>query len=544
MNDSPCTDTRDATADRRPSAAGADRAPASRPVGGTTGKARPSLMARARNVTWLGHPARRPLWLTLLTVLALGACSGARTTGADRAADARPTLASVGFNLDHLDFLGEDVVADGDTVRLIHIYAEPGPEGWVFVGDDDEGIACVDDVARAAVVYLRHYETTGDDASRRTAVKLLRFVRHLQAESGLFYNFVWDRDLRINTEHLNSIADGVNWWTARAVWALGEGARVLAVSDPAEAAAAQAAVRRVEPHLDRLLARYGEMADERGRPFPQWVLRSQNGEPAPDATSELLLGLTALQRAAPTDAGTRRVRQLADGIARTRFGGLDAFPYGGHASWIGGWHGWGNSQTQALAGAHDLAPAALASARAEADTFYPRLLVDGWLHNLDYATQEAQRFEQIAYDVRPAAVGLVRLHDATGEDRYAVLAGLAAAWFSGSNPAGAVMADPATGRGYDGILGPDRINPNAGAESTIEAQLTLLEVGRNALAAAWADARAGDAETRTWNGRAVRTRTFTQPTGERAVVVLDPSADRTHVLWGDAADRLLASPAP
>ena len=487
--------------------------------------------------------ARTSRWLGLLAALVLSACSGSQPQGDQRAGDAGPQLAAVGFNLDHLDFLGEDVVADGDTVRIIHIYAEPSPSGeWVFVGDHDEGIACVDDVARAAVVYLRHYEATGDDASRRQAIKLLRFVHRLQAESGLFYNFVWDRSLRINTEHLNSVADGVNWWTARAVWALGEGARVLASSDPGLAAEAVAAVRRVEPHLDRLLAQYGEVEDERGRPFPQWLLRSQNGEPAPDATSELLLGLTALQRAAPTDANARRIRQLADGIAQTRFGDLRAFPYGGHASWIGGWHGWGNSQTQALAGAHDLAPDALASARAEADVFYPRLLVEGWLHNLDYATEEAQVFEQIAYDVRPAAVGLAQLHEATGEDRYAVLAGLAAAWFSGSNPAKAVMADPATGRGYDGVLGPERINPNAGAESTIEAQLTLLEVGQNALAAAWADARAGDAQTRTFEGRTVRARTFTQPTGERAVVVLDPEADRTHVLWGDAADRFLATP--
>ena len=254
------------------------------------------------------------------------------------------------------------------------------------------------------------------------------------------------------------------------MWALGEGARVLADAAPEEAAAAEAAVRRVEPHLDRLLARYPETArlappsGGEARVFPLWLV----SETAPDATSELLLGLVALEEAAPTDAGARRVRLFADGIALARFGSLDTFPYGGHASWVGGWHGWGNSQTQALAEAARLGladGAALASAEAEAQSLYARLLVEGWLHNLDYATEEATEFEQIAYDVRPAAVGLVRLYEATGDERYAVLAGLAASWFHGLNPADATMADPGTGRGYDGVLAPDRVNWNAGAES-------------------------------------------------------------------------------
>ena len=450
---------------------------------------------------------------------------------------AAPDPAAVGFNLDHLDFLGEDVVVGGDTLRLIHIYAE-APD-WRFVGDDDEGIACVDDVARAAVVYLRHYEATGDAGSRRTAVKLLRFVRHLQAPSGLFYNFVWDRSLRPNTTFVTSVATDVSWWTARAVWALGTGARVLAESEPAEAAAALAAARRVEPHLDALLADYGAVADEDGRPFPQWLVARTGA----DATSELLLGLVELERAAPTPAGARRARRFADGIGRLRFGSLAEFPYGGHASWEGGWHGWGNSQTQALAGgvAGGVLPAsALESARAEARTLYAHLLVEGWLHEMTYATGGARAFEQIAYDVRPAAVGLARLHEATGEADYGVLAGLAAAWFAGDNPAGAVMADPATGRGYDGILSPDRINGNAGAESTIEAQMTLFEVGRDPVAAPWMRARSGPAQTGTAGGRALRYRVWTAG-GRRAVVALDRAADRSAVHVGAAADAFLAS---
>ena len=449
-------------------------------------------------------------------------------------------LAAAGFNLAHLDVLGEDVVLDGETLRLVHIYAEPdGQGGWHFVGDDDEGIACVDDVARAAVVYLRHAEVTGSDASRRTAVKLLRFVRHQQAPSGLFYNFVWDRALRPNTTFRTSTADSVSWWTARAVWALGTGARVLAASEPGEAAASLDAVRRVEPHLDALLARYGQTESENGRPFPQWLV----ARTAADATSELLLGLVEVERAAPTPAGARRARRFAEGLAGLRFGGLSESPWGGHASWPGGWHGWGNSQTQALAqgvAAGVLPPAAAASARAEARSLYAHLLVEGWLHEITYATGAARAFEQIAYDVRPAAVGLARLHDATGDADYGVLAGLAAAWFAGDNPAGAVIADPETGAGYDGVLSPTRVNRNAGAESTVEAQMTLLEVGLDPAAAPWMRARAGPARTGTAGGRTLRYRVWTAPDGRRAVVALDRLAAQSSVHVGPDADAFLA----
>jgi len=41
------------------------------------------------------------------------------------------------------------------------------------------------------------------------------------------------------------------------------------------------------------------------------------------------------------------------------------------------------------------------------------------------------------------------------------------------------MYDPKTGRGYDGIDNKKKINKNSGAESTIEALMTLMEISDN-----------------------------------------------------------------
>ncbi len=111
----------------------------------------------------------------------------------------------IAVNFAHLDHLGENVQQDGQTLRIVHIYANAPTYAWVT--DDDEGAACVDDAARAAVVYLRDFEAHGTAASRDKAEALLRFVASMQTDRGTFYNFVWDRTLRINTEHPNSKAD-------------------------------------------------------------------------------------------------------------------------------------------------------------------------------------------------------------------------------------------------------------------------------------------------------------------------------------------------
>ena len=100
-------------------------------------------------------------------------------------------------NLAHLNHLYEDIEIGGKEMAIIHIYSEYPDYEWVDA--NDEGIACVDDVARAAVVYLRHFEVAEDSASLERARMLLEFCRFMQAEDGQFYNFIYE-DHSINYE--------------------------------------------------------------------------------------------------------------------------------------------------------------------------------------------------------------------------------------------------------------------------------------------------------------------------------------------------------
>lgn len=471
--------------------------------------------------------------------LALALALAPLPSGCDSSpADDGPDETTPRFNLAHLDHLGEETTRAGVTYRIVHIYAEAPEYDWV--ADGDEGASAVDDVARAAVVYLRHFELTGDSASADKARQLLRFVMYMQTPQGLFYNFVFSNALDINTTHQNSRADAFEWWAARAVWALGTGIRVLKDEDPAFVDLMAGRVALTYPHLQQLLTHYGQYRDQGGRRYPTWLV----GESGADATSELLMGLVAVNRARPDAAVAVMIAKFGEGIAAMRFGSMNTFPYGAHASWIDTWHAWGNSQTQALSEA-----GLTAGAEAEALQFYPRLLVDGWLHSFSLADPASARsFEQIAYAVRAVSVGLVRLYDATGDPRYAKMAGLAASWLTGNNVASAVMYDAASGRGFDGIGSATATNRNSGAESTIEALFTVLEVERIPEARRWIDAKGGAPVRVIRGGAQYAYRVFTTGTGAvgagaaaaRIGVIMNLTDESLSLLEDTELDQFLA----
>ncbi len=384
-------------------------------------------------------------------------------------------------NLAHLNHLYEEIKLAGQAVAIVHIYCEYPDYRWV--GDEDEGIACVDDAARAAVVYLRHYEISGDASSLRRARMLLEFVRAMQAHDGLFYNFI-RADHSINREGHTSFKS-LGWWTGRAVWALGEGYRVWQKQDSSYAASLQASLRKTFFHLDTLLAHYAEIDTSSGFPAPRWLLYHS----AADATSELMLGLASYGGASRDPRVLEYLSKFSTGLLamqindeRSRFRGL-------FLSWRNIWHGWGNSQSQALALTAAVLPddKIRIAVEREADFLHPFWRKNFWLREMEFAPRDwrvarADSFPQIAYAVRPMVVAALRLGEIADEPRYAEAAGELATWFFGNNPAQAQMYDPRSGRGYDGILSQDEINRNAGAESTIEALLALLEVEASAVA--------------------------------------------------------------
>src|SRR5688500_11469715 len=112
-------------------------------------------------------------------------------------------------NLAHLRHLTEPVTIDGQDMAVVHIYAEYPDYEWV--DDADEGLSAVDDVARAAVLYLWEYERTGEESLLELARRCLNFVMYMQADDGEFYNFVFDTQGTINLTGGTSYKS-LTWW--------------------------------------------------------------------------------------------------------------------------------------------------------------------------------------------------------------------------------------------------------------------------------------------------------------------------------------------
>ena len=429
--------------------------------------------------------------------------------GRDAAPVPPPATAPLRLSLEHLRHLGLDAVVNGRPVRLVSLYADapdyrPTPSP---ARDGSEGVASVDDAARAAVVYLRAYETTGDVRARDDALGLLAFVTAMEQGDGEFVNFV-DARGRPNRQAPSSVKS-MSYWAARSLWALGEAVRVLG-SDHVRQSAGAGEV------LDRTVARTAREVD---------AGRLIGGSAT--ATAEALLGLLALQRAEPSPALAALAARTAELLVPLAAGTPTVAPWGARLDRPGApWHAWGSRSTAALATAAVVLnrPDLAAAARREADALWGRFLLAGQVASEVGADGATKWFPQIAYGVGPVVEGYLALAEATGERRYAMFAGLAAGWFVGANAPGVSMYDERTGRTFDGIDGPSpaQVNRNAGAESTVESLLALQAVAGSPDAAEYLRFRAVGAPAATLSSVPER-REFVGPRGERLVLRLGGS---------------------
>ena len=407
-------------------------------------------------------------------------------------------------NLAHLDYLGAVVsppAAAGhstygsDPVGVLWTYADRRADGsYARIGGGaydpatdtyGQGAFNADDIARAAVVYLRHYRLCGDTHSRATAYALLRGLTYLQTASGPWAGNVvlWmqpDGTLNPSAEpvELPDPSDsGPSYWLARTVWALGEGYDVFRTADPGFAAFLRARLELAIAALERqVLVRYGQWNVVDGRRVPAWLIVA-----GADATSEAVLGLAAYVRAGGSSRARRALARFAEGIAAMPAGDSRTWPFRALLPWgesISLWHAWGAQMPSALAAASSVlrSPGLLEPAIGDTAGFTPLLMTaggpdNGWLPTPIDRTQ-------IAYGVDARLQGLLSVADAADRPGLRQVAAFVAAWYFGANRAGEATYDPATGRTYDGISGDGVINRNSGAESTIHGLLSMLALDR------------------------------------------------------------------
>ena len=235
-------------------------------------------------------------------------------------------------------------LAEEPEIGTLWTYAEPNPDGsfrHVGGGSYDaatntwgQGAFNADDMSRAAVVYLRHWQATGSTDSRDAAYQMLRGLTYLQTttpgeDAGNVVLWMQpDGTLNPSAEpkELPDPSDSdASYWLARTIWALGEGYAAFEQSDPEFAAFLGDRLDLAVDAVDRqVLDRYGRAPRHRRRAGPRVADRQRRRRHRGGGARALgvrrrrrlhrgPLGPVAAERGRRGDAGRRRPA-LADGL--------------------------------------------------------------------------------------------------------------------------------------------------------------------------------------------------------------------------------------
>jgi hypothetical protein len=303
---------------------------------------------------------------------------------------------------------------------------------WQFDDADDtgyEGVACVDDAARAALLFLEAARRYRLPQASLEATGYLRLLQYMQQSDGRFVNFILNWTGAKNLTGPTSVPRGPAW-NARAL-------RTLALA----AATTEDAT-------------YREAFDRALQPVTQ-------GMHYADVRALHVLAALELYEQTKEAELKRRIVAWCDQLAGLRDdqGRLLNWRHEDRP------HLWGYVQPAALARA----------AGALGRRHWLRLAEESVARYLAPMVRAA--FPQrtvIPYEVSSVIADLEALAEVTGEGRYRELLVQARAWFRGRNSAGQPVYDPVGGLVADGI-DTGRVSANSGAESNIEGALALSD---------------------------------------------------------------------
>jgi hypothetical protein len=326
--------------------------------------------------------------------------------------------------------LTRNVPSAGPRSLAVAVYADAGD---VTVGAKEsgtEGVACVDDAARALDLYCDLWDATRIPWALRWCEGLLDFILSMQDPDGRWLNFILDWDGTPNRTGRTSVAGG-GFWQSRALLAVARASRSL--SD-----------ERIPTALSIGLPHIVDATDV----------------PSDVRAIQALVALTLLENGSEDDRWDDLLTTWGDEIVSCHIDGtlMNATAERGLP------HLWGHIQEGVLAeigsrlGRSELIDTACTSA-------------DRVFRDVIAASFDLPRTQP--YDVASAVFSLSRLAAVTGNAGYSLLAGEARAWFDGRNSAGQCVYDRISGRVADGLDG-TTISSHSGAEANIVAAQALF----------------------------------------------------------------------
>ncbi len=316
-----------------------------------------------------------------------------------------------------------------DGAVALAVYADETGRLLPATDRGHEGVACVDDAARALVLLCDLWSATRLPLVRAWAEGLLEFVLHMQDGDGRFVNFILDWSGARNAHGETSFAGG-SFWQARGVHALVRASLTL-----------------------------GDARATRGAVLGMAQLRGAPGAVPPDVRAIHVLAALDVLRAGGAPGLEADVAAWCEELVACRRGGvLFDNPDQDEP------HLWAHMQEGALldAGVHLGRPDLIAVARESVRAYLAPIIEGGF---------DLPRVQP--YGVACALFGALRLAAVDDGPAPRRLVELSRAWFHERNTAGLPAYDRFAGRVHDGIDA-GVLNSHSGAESNIAGAEALL----------------------------------------------------------------------
>ncbi|AEX86436.1 hypothetical protein Marpi_2061 [Marinitoga piezophila KA3] len=364
------------------------------------------------------------------------------------------TVFPIDINLSHLEFLRDTFNINKKEVVGYWIYADKIGNKYIRKSAKEEGVTCVDDVARVAVLYTELYKLEKKELYYERAKEALDFVISMQDTDGDFYNFIFENG-KINKIGITS-RKSAGWWASRAFWALSNAINTF----PDES--------------------FNKKIIESSKKARKVLIKNLDNEyllnKSTDLTSIFLLGLTKYYNFSKSSEDIDYITKIANSILNYQ---IKDGPFKGAFNESQNknkfiWHSWGSRQGEALLEVYNITKDKkyLESVKKLVD-FYDMLLSIGPVYEInDYI----KKYPYLSYGVEVIVSTLSKLYLLTQKDIYAIKAFLFGSFYNGNNHLNFPMYGK-NGEGYDGMHSV-YVNQNAGAESTVSALLALTNLNK------------------------------------------------------------------
>ncbi|GAB6188611.1 hypothetical protein JCM30566_03500 [Marinitoga arctica] len=363
------------------------------------------------------------------------------------------SIFSINLNFSHLEFLRDTFkIGDKDVIGY-WIYADKYGDKYVHKEAFGEGVTCVDDVARVAILYTDLYTIKKDNFYYKRAKEALEFLFAMQDTDGDFYNFIF-KDGKINKYGITS-RKSASWWAVRAFWALSNAINVFQ-DEELNSKLINSAKKVKYVLLENLDSNF--------------LLNKST-----DVSSIFLLGLSKYYYYSHDKEDLKYIIDISNSILKSQVKEgpfVGAYNEGDENNFL--WHSWGSRQGEALIEAYKITKNKVYLDSVKNYSKFLDLLISlGPIYEIkDYIN----KYPYLSYGLETIISTLSKLYLVTQEDIYAVKAFLFGSFYYGNNSLNYPMIGK-NGEGYDGMHSV-YINQNAGAESTISALISLERLNR------------------------------------------------------------------